>query len=160
MVKVLVVYYSRGGNTRKLAEMLTTALREENLEVSMKTVSDTRVEELLDYDGIAIGSPTYYGQMAGEVKAFLDETVRLHGKLDGKVGLAFTTAGGHGTGGETTVLSIIYTMLIHGMIIQGDPEDLHYGIVVRGMPKDEDFDVVKLKARKFAGLIKKLKVET
>jgi hypothetical protein len=37
---------------------------------------------------------------------------------------------------------------------------LHYGIVVRGMPKDEDFDFVKLKARRFAGLIKKLKVET
>jgi hypothetical protein len=51
-------------------------------------------------------------------------------------------------------------MLIHGMIIQGDPEDLHYGIIVRGMPKDEDFDVVKLKARRFAELIKKLKVKT
>jgi len=160
MVKVLVVYYSRGGNTRKLAEMLAAALREENLEVSMKSVSDTKVEELLDYDGIVIGSPTYYGQMAGEVKAFLDETVKLHGKLDGKVGLAFTTAGGYGTGGETTVLSIIYAMLIHGMVVQGDPEDLHYGIIVRGMPKDEDFDVVKLKARRFAELIKKLKVKT
>lgn len=140
MVKVLVVYYSRGGNTRKLAEMLTAALKEEDLEVCMKIVLDTKVEELLEYDGIAIGSPTYYGQMAGEVKEFLDETVRLHGRLDGKVGLAFTTAGGHGTGGETTILSIIQAMLIHGMIVQGDPEDLHYGIITRGMPKNEDLD--------------------
>ncbi len=159
MAKVLVVYYSRGGNTRKLAEMLTTALREEDLEVCMKTVLDTKVEELLEYEGIAIGSPTYYGQMAGEVKRFLDETVRLHGKLDGKVGLAFTTAGGYGTGGETTLLSIIQAMLIHGMIVQGDPEDLHYGIIIRGMPKDEDFDAVKSKVKRFAMLIKKLKIE-
>lgn len=159
MVKVLVVYYSRGGNTRKLAEMLTAALKEEDLEVCMKIVLDTKVEELLEYDGIAIGSPTYYGQMAGEVKEFLDETVRLHGRLDGKVGLAFTTAGGHGTGGETTILSIIQAMLIHGMIVQGDPEDLHYGIITRGMPKNEDFDTIKSKAKRFAMLIKKLKIE-
>lgn len=157
MVKAIVIYYSRGGNTRRLAEMITTALKEENVEVCMKSVSDVKVEELLQYDGIAIGSPTYYGQMAGEVKTFLDETVKLHGKLDGKVGLAFTTAGGYGTGGETTVLSIIQAMLIHGMIVQGDPEDLHYGIIIRGRPSDEDFDTVRVKAKRFAVLLKKLK---
>ncbi|MEM2239081.1 MAG: NAD(P)H-dependent oxidoreductase [Candidatus Bathyarchaeia archaeon] len=157
MVKVIVIYYSRGGNTRRVAEMLTTTLKEEDLEVCMKNVSDVKVEELIQYDGIAIGSPTYYGQMAGEVKTFLDETVRLHGKLDGKVGLAFTTSGGYGTGGETTILSIIQAMLIHGMIVQGDPDDLHYGIIIRGMPKDEDLNLIRVKAKRFSTLLKKLK---
>ncbi|MCD6443849.1 flavodoxin family protein [Candidatus Bathyarchaeota archaeon] len=158
MARVLVTYYSRGGNTHRLAEMLAEALRDEGLEVVLKPVSEVKVEELTDYDGIAIGSPTYYGQMAAEVKKLIDDSVALHGKLDGKVGLAFTTAGGHGTGGETTLLSILESLLIHGMVVQGDPEDLHYGLIVRGRPRAEDLDKVKRKAKRMAQLIRRLKV--
>lgn len=157
MARVLVTYYSHGGNTRRLAEILAEALKEEGLEVTLKPVSEVKVEELTEYDGIAIGSPTYYGQMASEVKKLIDESVALHGRLDGKVGLAFTTAGGYGTGGETTLLSILESLLIHGMIIQGDPEDLHYGMIVKAKPGPEDIDMVKRKAKRMAQLIRRLK---
>ena len=157
MAKVLVTYYSRGGNTRRLAEMFAETLRAEGLEVVLKPVSEVKVEELMDYDGIAIGSPTYYGQMAAEVKKLIDDSVALHGKLDGKVGFAFTTAGGHGTGGETTLLSILESLLIHGMVVQGDPRDLHYGLIVRGKPGSEDLDRVRRKAKRMAQLIRRLK---
>jgi len=156
MAKVLVTYYSRGGNTRRLAEMFAETLRAEGLEVVLKPVSEVKVEELMDYDGIAIGSPTYYGQMAAEVKKLIDDSVALHGKLDGKVGFAFTTAGGHGTGGETTLLSILESLLIHGMVVQGDPGDLHYGLIVRGKPGSEDLDRIRRKAKRMAQLIRRL----
>jgi NAD(P)H dehydrogenase (quinone) len=156
MARVLVAYYSRTGNTRRLAEVFAEALKEEGLEVDLKAVSDVKPEDLEAYDGIAIGSPTYYGLMASEVKKLIDESVKIHGKLDGKVGAAFTSAGGYSTGAETTILSIISSMLIHGMIVQGDPEDYHYGVAVKGRAKASDIEDVRRKAKRMAYLVKKL----
>ena len=157
MAKVLVTFYSRTGNTKTLAEMFAEALKEEGLEVTLKEIEKVKIEELLEYDGIAIGSPTYYGSIAAEVKRLVDESIKLFGQLDGKVGFAFTTAGGHGSGGETTLLSILEAMLIHGMIIQGDPSDLHYGLIIKGKPTERDKEVIKRKAKRMADLIKRLK---
>jgi NAD(P)H dehydrogenase (quinone) len=70
-------------------------------------------------DGIIMGSPTHYGQMSGKLEAFIDSSVKIHRKLEGKVGAAFTSSGGTTTGAETTLLAILETMLVHGMIIQG-----------------------------------------
>ena len=88
------------------------------------------------YDAIVIGSPTYYGHMAGPVKELIDETVAFHGRLDGKVGAAFTSAANVGGGNETTIMGIIEAMLISGMIVQGDPQGDHYGPVSIGEPDD------------------------
>jgi flavodoxin len=65
MAKVLVVYYSRTGNTKKMALGIEEGIREEGVDVVVKDVKDIKVEELLEYDGIIIGSPTYYGLPAG-----------------------------------------------------------------------------------------------
>ena len=113
MHKTLVTYYSRGGNTQLLAEMLAESLREEDIEVTIKPVTEVDINELLEYEGIVIGSPTYYGQMASEVKKLIDNTHRIHKKLDGKVGLVFTTSADIATGAETTLLSIIHSMLVN-----------------------------------------------
>jgi len=156
MAKVLVTYYSRTGNTKRMAEIFAETLREEGLDVTLKPVEKIRVSELLNYDGIAVGSPTYYGQMAAEVKKLFDESVKIHGKLDGKVGAAFTSSGGYGCGGETTVLSILNAMLIHGMIVQGDPGDFHYGAIVEGRPEKDDEEAVRVKARRMATLLRRL----
>ncbi len=156
MAKVLVTYYSRTGNTKRMAEIFAETLREEGLDVTLKPVEKIRVSELLNYDGIAVGSPTYYGQMAAEVKKLFDESVRIHGKLDGKVGAAFTSSGGYGCGGETTVLSILNALLIHGMIVQGDPGDFHYGAIVEGRPEKDDEEAVRVKARRMATLLRRL----
>lgn len=136
MSKVLVVYYSRSGNTEKMANLIAKSIEEENLEVKLKKVEDTDPKELLEVDGVVIGSPTYYGTMAAEIKKFIDESVKYHGKLDGKVGAAFASAAI--TGHETTCISILEALLIHGMIIQGDPDGCHYGATSIGTPKDRE----------------------
>jgi len=156
LAKVLVMYYSKTGNTGKVAEAFADGLKREKVEVTVKKVEDTKVNDLLAYDGIAIGSPTYYGQMAGKIKEFLDESIKVHDKLNGKVGAAFTSSGGYGSGGETTVLSILNAMLVHGMIVQGDSKSKHYGAIVEQAPSEEDRSMVVEKGRQMGQLVKKL----
>lgn len=70
--------------------------------------------------------------MAAEIKKLLDDSVKFHGKLEGKIGAAFASSANVGGGNETTILDILNAMLIHGMIIQGDPQGDHYGAVAIG----------------------------
>ena len=135
MAKVLIAYYSRSGNTAKMAEAVAQGARDvKGTEVTLKKVEDTTPDEFLEYDAIIIGSPTYYGLMAAEVKKLIDDSVRHHGKLEGKVGGAFSSAANLGGGNETTILSILQAMLIHGMIIKGTSSRDHYGPVAIGSP--------------------------
>lgn len=134
MAKALVVYYSRSGNTKKMAESVTEGIKKEGVEATLKDVKDTDVDELLKFDAIVIGSPTYYGTMSAEIKKLLDDSVKFHGKLEGKVGAAFSSSANIAGGNETTVLDILKAMLIHGMIIQGDPQGDHYGPAAIGSP--------------------------
>jgi NAD(P)H dehydrogenase (quinone) len=92
------------------------------------------VDELKLADGIIVGSPTYYGHMASEIKKMFDDTIKFHGALQGKVGAAFSSAANVGGGNETTIRGILDAMLIHGMIIQGDPLGDHYGPVAINSP--------------------------
>lgn len=127
MPKVLIIYYSRTGTTETMAEDIASAMKKEGVDVDLRKVEDVNAGDLLNYDGIIMGSPTYYGTMAAEMKKLIDETVEYHGKLDGKMGAAFATAAVSGF--ETTVFSILEAMLVHGMIIQGNPAGSHYGAV-------------------------------
>ena len=86
MPKALVSYYSRTGNTKKMAARIAEVLVSQGLELDLKTVEDTAPADLLGYDCIVLGSPTYYGTMAWELKKLLDESAKIHGKLRGKVG--------------------------------------------------------------------------
>ncbi len=152
MPKVLVVYFSRSGHTESLAKSITEAIAAENLDVVCKRVENVLLNELLEVDGLLIGSPTYYGTMAAEIKKFLDESIKHHRKLDGKVGGAFASAGV--TGQETTVMSILQALLIHGMIIQGDPQGYHYGVTCLGKPTAQDLQRCKRFGQRFARLVK------
>ncbi|MCK9603144.1 MAG: NAD(P)H-dependent oxidoreductase [Candidatus Omnitrophica bacterium] len=134
MAKILVIYYSRSGNTKKMAQAIVKGIEKEGTTAVLKDVKDVEARELLDYAGIIIGSPTYYGTMAAEIKALLDESVAIHGKLEGKVGAAFASSANIGGGNETTILDILNAMLIHGMIIRGDSQGDHYGPVAIGAP--------------------------
>ena len=137
MPKGIVLYYSRSGNTRNMANAIFEGMKKEGLETELKDITQTSPDELLNYDAIVIGSPTQYGTMAWEVKKFLDNTAHLHYKLDGKVGGAFSSSCHAGGGNETTVLDIINAMFIHGMIIQGEPMYDHYGAVSIGKPSTD-----------------------
>lgn len=134
MAKILVVYYTRTGNTRKMAESVAEGINKEGAYAILKEVKDIKADELLEYDGIIIGSPAYYGTMSSQIKALFDDSVKLHGKLEGKVGAAFSSSANVAGGNETTILDILNAMLIHGMIIQGDPLGDHYGPVAVGAP--------------------------
>lgn len=137
MAKLLIAYYSKSGNTEQMAQHVKQgAEMEKTAEVTLKKIADVTVSELTSYDGIIIGSPVYYGSMAGEIKKLFDESVKFHGKLEGKVGGAFASSMNIGGGNETTILDILHSMLIHGMIIQGSPGGDHYGPVAIGAPNE------------------------
>jgi len=156
MSKVLVIYYSRTGNTKKMAEFIVEGIEKEGLEAVIKDVKDVNADEFLKYEAIIIGSPTYYGTMAAEIKKLLDETVKFHGKLDGKIGAAFASSANIAGGNETTILDILNAMLIHGMIIQGDPQGDHYGPVAIGAPDARSIKECVRLGRRIAGLVKRI----
>lgn len=154
MAKVLIVYYSRTGNTEAMATAIAKAVTEEGLDVVCKKVKDVAVDELLEADGLIVGSPTYYGTMAASVKRLLDASVKHHGKLNGKVGAAFASAAA--TGQETTLFSILQALLIHGMIIQGDPEVNHYGVTSIEKPDEQVLEKCQRFGQRFATLVKQV----
>lgn len=144
MTKILVLYYSSWGHVERMAEAVAEGARKvPGAEVTIKRVPElvpdeiakqfhykldqkapiAQPAELADYDAIIFGTPTRYGNMAAQMKNFLDQTGGLwaKGALVGKVGSVFaSTATQHG-GQETTITSF-HTVLLHqGMVIVGLP---------------------------------------
>ena len=157
MADILVIYYSRTGHTKQMAELIAEGIEAEGgVTCEVKSVADVETDELLDAKGIAIGSPTYYGEAAAEIRKLFDDSVKLHGKLDGKAGGAFSSAANIGGGNETAVLSIINSMLIHGMIAQGDPVGDHYGAVAINAPDERAARQCRKQGRRMAQLVKRL----
>ncbi|HSI48703.1 MAG TPA: NAD(P)H:quinone oxidoreductase [Ideonella sp.] len=143
MTKVLVLYYSSYGHVEALANSIAEGARSAGATATVKRVPElvpdevatashfklnqaapiASPNELADYDAIIVGTPTRFGNMAAQMKNFLDQTGGLWfaGKLIGKVGSVFaSTATQHG-GQESTILSTHTVMLHHGMIIVGLP---------------------------------------
>jgi NAD(P)H dehydrogenase (quinone) len=155
-MKVLIGYYSRTGNTKRMAEAIAQGVSKENVNCDVKEISAVGVNELLDYDVLIFGSPTYYGLMAYEMKKLIDQSVKLHGKLTGKIGGAFSSSGMIGGGGETTILSILEAFMIHGMIVVGDAVLQHYGPLAIGEADDEVRNMCVKYGQKLAVLAKEL----
>ena len=133
MPSLLIVYYTRSGNTEKMAQIVAEGARDAGgVEVTVKPVADTAIDDLLAFDGVVMGSPVYYGTMAAEVKQLIDESVEFHGRLEGKIGGAFSSSANVGGGNETTVLDILKALLIHGMVVPGSSSGDHYGPVAIG----------------------------
>ncbi|WP_375436763.1 NAD(P)H:quinone oxidoreductase [uncultured Hymenobacter sp.] len=147
-MKTLIIFYSTYGHIYKMAEAIAEGAREvEGNEVVIKRVPETlsqeildktgatgaqkafehvpvvTPEELVDYDAIIFGTPTRYGNLCGQMQAFMDSTGGLwaKGALVGKVGSAFvSTATQHG-GQETTLRAFHTELLHHGFVIVGLP---------------------------------------
>ncbi len=157
MAKMLVAYHSRGGNTKAMAELVQAgAAAVEGIEVTLKPVAEVEAVSLARYDAIVIGSPTYYGLPAAEVKRLIDDSVALHGQLEGKVGGAFASSANIGGGNETTILAILQALLIHGMVVPGVPTGDHYGPVAIGAPDRRAGTQCKDYGRRIAMLAKRL----
>ncbi len=143
MKKILVLYYSMYGHIAGMAQVMAEGARSAgNVEVTVKRVPETMSaealknagartdlpdpvaspEELADYDAVIFGTPTRFGNMAGQMRTFLDQTGShwANGTLIGKVGSVFTSSG-TGGGNETTITSFWNTLAHHGMMIVGLP---------------------------------------
>ncbi|NQT32170.1 MAG: NAD(P)H-dependent oxidoreductase [Candidatus Omnitrophica bacterium] len=157
MKKIAVIYYSRSGNTEAMARLVTEGARAgSDIEVDLEKIEDFPAEKALDYDGLIIGSPTYYGVMAYQIKKFFDDSVNFHGQLSGKVGGAFSSAANIGGGNETTIMGILEAMLIHGMVVQGTPTGDHYGVVSIGSPDKRVEKQCRDLGKRVAALVKKI----
>ncbi len=156
MAKALIIYYSRSGNTRKMAETIAEGIKKEEVAAEVRDVKDVTPDDLKGFDALVVGSPTYYGSMAAEIKKLFDDSIRFHGKLDGKIGAAFASSANIGGGNETTILDILNAMLIHGMIVQGDSKGDHYGPVAIGAPDERAVKECLRSGARIARLVKKL----
>jgi NAD(P)H dehydrogenase (quinone) len=143
MTRVLVLYYSSYGHIERMAEAEAEGVRFAGVQVDIKRVPElvprlqaqasgykldqlapiAHVEDLLDYDAVIFGTPTRYGNMAAQMKNFIDQTGGLwtKDKLVGKVGSVFTaTASQHG-GQETTIVSFHVVLMHLGFVVLGLP---------------------------------------
>jgi len=156
MAKGIVVYYSRSGNTKEMAETIAKAMNDSGVDTACKSAETVQADDLPGYEALVIGSPCYYGQMAGPVKQLIDDLVGRHGQLNGKVGAAFSSSANSGGGSETTVLGIIEAMLIAGMVVQGDPQGAHYGPLSVGRPDERVKQQCVRRGQRVAELTKRL----
>ena len=139
VAEILVLYYSVGGSVKRMADLIASGIeRVPGAEARVRTVprssSETANEgppccehrDLEECAGLALGSPTRFGNMAAPLKHFLDGTSLLwqRGALAGKPACVFTsTASLHG-GQETTLLSMMLPLFHHGMLVMGLPYTL------------------------------------
>ena len=156
MPKILVCYYSRSGHTEQMALRVRDGAEEAGADVTCHKVEDIKAADLLEYDAIVLGSPTYYGAPAAELKKLIDDSVEFHGRLAGRVGAAFASAGGIGGGGETTVRALVDALLIHGMIVEGCHQGGHCGPVAVNKPDERALNECRLLGGRVARLAARL----
>ncbi|MDD1641984.1 MAG: NAD(P)H:quinone oxidoreductase [Methylococcaceae bacterium] len=143
MTKILVLYFSRNGTTAEMANHIARGVEAVNgVEATVRTVPDVSsvcektaesipvygaiyatLEDLKQCDGLALGSPTHFGNMASSLKYFIDSTTEIwfSGALVGKPAGVFTSTGSMHGGQESTLLSMMLPLLHHGMLILGLP---------------------------------------
>lgn len=143
MTKVLILYYSAYGHMERMAQAVAEGVREAGAHAEIKRVPElvpeeiakksgfkldqaapiATVSELPDYDAIIFGSGTRFGVVTSQMRNFLDQTGPLWatGALVGKVGSVFTGSGTQHGGQESTVLTMIPTLLHQGMVVVGLP---------------------------------------
>ena len=143
MIKILILYYSRHGSTAEMANLIARGVESvSGAEAILRTVPDisavcektadsipvhgaiyANLDDLKNCDGLALGSPTYFGNMAAPLKYFIDQTspLWLSGALSGKPASVFTASSSMHGGHESTLLSMMLPLLHHGMLLQGLP---------------------------------------
>ena len=155
-MKILIVYDSRTGNTEKMAFSVKEGVESTDVEVDLKKIDEASIDDLPHVEGLIIGSPVYYGLPTAEIKQFLDESIKYHGKLDGKVGGAFSSSGGTHSGAETTIIALNEALMIHGFVLQGTSGRNHYGAASVGEPDDSDLETCKKMGERLGNLVKKI----
>jgi NAD(P)H dehydrogenase (quinone) len=145
--KILLLFDSRGGLTEHLAEAIAEGVRSvDAVELSYRRIDEAQQRELLECDGLIIGSPNWSG-MTGKLKEWFDYSGDLweSGELAGKPGAVFTAGWSRSGGIEATLLQLIHLLLAHGMIVVGLPwsetmrrSGSYYGATAHGEVTDDD----------------------
>jgi multimeric flavodoxin WrbA len=126
MAKILIVYHSQTGKTRKMVEAVAEGAKSiEGVEVILKKAAEATAEDLLAADGLAIGTPENFGYMSGMVKDFFDRTYyATHEKVFRKPFVVFISAGNDGTGAlraiERIALGYKFKTVFQPVIAKGD----------------------------------------
>lgn len=136
MTSILILYYSKHGNTQKMARLIARGVQKvDGCEAVVRTVPVDGIDEtsaadpliteqeLADCDGLLLGSPSHFGNMAAPLKAFIDSTsqIWLNGQLEGKPAGVFANSSSIHGGQETTLINMMIPLLHHGMILAGLP---------------------------------------
>ncbi len=143
--RILVLYHSVSGNTKLMAQLVAEgAGGVPETEVRLRSVGEAGADDLVWCDGVAVGSPTYMGTIAWQMKRFWDETAQpLWPKIEGKIGCAFSSSGGLAGGGELACLALQVVLMNFGLLVFGIPDyvapgqTLHYGPVCAGRPRHD-----------------------
>jgi NAD(P)H dehydrogenase (quinone) len=144
--KVLVLYDSASGNTAAMAQLVAEGSKAvAGIEVRVLSIDEATAEDVVWCDGIAVGSPTNMGLMSWKMKRFWDETMlEKWMKIDGKIGCAFSSAGGWGGGSEIACQSILSVLINFGFLVFGVTDyvskltTLHYGTITAREPRSEE----------------------
>jgi len=144
MGKILVLYYSHEGHTKKMAELVAQgASTLPDTEVRLKSIQEAGREDIIWCDGLALGSPTYLGTVSSEMKKFWEDMLPDWQKLDGKIGCAFSSEGGWGGGAELTCQALMTIMMNFGFLVFGVTDytgyqfTAHYGATQAGDPRED-----------------------
>jgi len=167
MVRILVLYDTQSGNTKMMAEAVAQGAESlPNVEVTIRHVDEAQSSDLFEHDGIAVGSPTWCGGLSWKLKKFFDESTCVWGKVEDKVGCAFSTSGGLGGGSEMTCLSILSVLLNYGMLVFGVTDyaapgiTAHYGAVAVQKPTEDELASCRILGAKLVTHVKRGKGES
>lgn len=146
MGKVLVLYDSASGNTKKMAALVAEgAGKIPAVEVRLRKIDEATADDVLWCDGLALGSPTNMGLLSWKMKRFWDETMAPHWmKVDGKIGCAFSSSGGWGGGAELACQSLLTVLINFGFLVFGVSDyagkltTAHYGAITAREPRGDD----------------------
>jgi NAD(P)H dehydrogenase (quinone) len=144
--KILVLFDSASGDTRRMAELVAEGARTiSGTEARLVHVDDAKAEDVLWCDGLAVGSPTNMGILSWKMKRFWDETMREHWlEIDGKIACAFSSAGGFGGGQEMACLSLLTVLMNFGFLVFGVTDyagkltTAHYGAIAVREPREPE----------------------
>jgi NAD(P)H dehydrogenase (quinone) len=144
--KILVLFDSNSGNTAKMAALVGEgAASVPNTEIRVLSVGEATPQDVLWCEGLALGSPTNMGLLSWKMKKFWDEPMLPHWmELDGRIGCAFSSAGGWGGGMEMCCQSLLMLLVNFGFLVFGVTDyagkltTAHYGTVIAREPRDED----------------------
>ena len=120
--KVLILYYSGSGNTQKMAKAIAEAMKSSGINVTVEDSGNFDISLLPNYDSIVLGSPTYFSNVAWQIKKVIDESIVHYrgGKLKGKVAGIFTSAGTSRDGKDCLKMLEVALGFHHGMnVVQG-----------------------------------------